>query len=111
MTGYTHEYSRFPSSIMEKIEFKDIDESVSAIINQIEAAIRIGDFTQAQMLIRNNNINDYIINAYKLNWIIEEIRNAQLYSKTKGQQIVYVNSISELPDNPVDGDIYRVRKG
>lgn len=110
MANYTHDYSKFPSSIIEKKEFKDITADVAPYFEQYFQLMLLGDTESAQKIIVENSLDPYIVNAYIFNWLVEEIRNTQIYAKTKGQQIIYVDSIDDLPDNPVDGDIYRVKR-
>lgn len=110
MANYTHEYSNFPSSILNMNEFKDINATVLPRVMEFNTYIKNGNVSAAMDIYNKYNLDDYFVNSVKLNTILESIRNTQIYAKTKGQQIIYVNSISEIPDNPVDGDIYRVLK-
>ena len=36
MASYTHEYSNFPTTIMEKSNYKDVDDTVAELINQLK---------------------------------------------------------------------------
>ena len=107
---YTHDYSNFPNSIMEKVEFKDVDSSVIEAVNAFEEAMANDNYSRAKQIYEDNNLGLYIISAYHWNLAFESLRNMQIYAKTKGQQIHYVDSINDIPDNPVHGDIYRVKR-
>lgn len=110
MANYTHNYSNFPSSIINMPTFKDIDIDILPKIKEFNTAIENGDFKLAINLFNTYNLGDYSVDAEKIETIIEEVRNTQIYAKTKGQQIIYVDSTKDFPDNPVDGDVYRVLK-
>lgn len=106
---YTHDYSDFPNSVMEKFEFKDINSAVIEAVNAHQAALDNNDCATANRIWKENDLGSYILLAYHWNMILENIRNTQIYAKTKGQQIHYVDSLADIPDNPVDSDIFNIK--
>lgn len=109
-SAYTNIHSNFPASIMERTSFKDITPEVASKIAFVESLIANNDIASANKHIEEYELEDYFINADSFNWAFEEIRNTQIYAKTKGQQVIYVDSINDLPSAPANGDIYRVRR-
>ena len=106
---YTHDYSNFPHSVMEKIEFKDVDSSVIEAVNAFEEAMANDNYSRAKQIYEDNDIGSYIISAYHWNMAFENIYNTQIYAKTKGQQIHYIDSVDDIPDSPVHSDIFNVK--
>lgn len=106
---YTHDYSNFPHSVMEKIEFKDVDSSVIEAVNAFEEAMANDNYSHAKQIYKDNNLGSYIISAYHWNLAFENLRNTQIYAKTKGQQIHYIDSVNDIPDSPVHSDIFNIK--
>lgn len=94
MAEMTHEYSQFPEQIMELHNFKDADDSIANVINQIKDLQSQGLYNQAQRIVEQNKdvLGSYIISAENLNAIDEETRNLQIYSKQVQQSIYYQDS-------------------
>lgn len=94
MAEMTHEYSQFPEQIMELHNFKDADDSIAKVINQIKNLQAQGLYNQAQRIVEQNKdvLGSYIISAENLNAIDEETRNLQIYSKQVQQSIYYQDS-------------------
>ena len=110
MANYTNNYSNFPSSIINMPTFKDIDSDILPKIQEFNTAIENYNYKLAFSIFNTYNLGDYCVDAEKIETIVEELRNTQIYAKTKGQQIIYVDSTKDFPSSPVDGDIYRVLK-
>lgn len=53
-SNYAREYSRYPDQVMELIDYKDIDDSVSAVIHDIYQLQAAGDYSAANALIEQN---------------------------------------------------------
>jgi len=81
--------SRFPDSIMELGNYKDIDESVSDLITKIYQAQENDDYETAKKLITEHEslLKPYMINSELLNRLSEELYNTQIYAFTNLQQI------------------------
>lgn len=89
---YAREYSRYPDRVMELIPYRDIDDSVSAIISEIYQFQAAGDYRSANALIEQNKelLKPYSIDMSALRRISEELYNTQLYAK-KTSQHIYVS--------------------
>lgn len=104
MAEFTNEYSRYPSQIMTKKTYKDVDDSVASQIQQIQDLRRAGNYNLAAQKIKALNLSAYNFSAEDINWLIEENRNAQIYAKQKRQNIY---SGSEDPiDTAVTYDVW-----
>lgn len=90
--NYAREYSRYPDKVMELIAYKDIDDSVSAIIQEIYKFQTAGDYRSANALIEQNNelLKPYSIDTSVLRRFSEELYNTQIYAK-KASQHIYVS--------------------
>ena len=104
MASYTHEYSNFPTTIMEKSNYKDVDDTVAGLINQLKIFQQNKDYDSAFLLIAQNpSLKQYIIGVDVINKIIEEIRNTQIYANRK-KQTIYVQD--DEPIAAIDGDVW-----
>lgn len=94
MAEYTHEFSKFPSEIMARHEFRDVTDDVAPIINQINYLRSQGLYGQAAKLIAENAnlLNHYSIDSTTFNTWFEELRNTQIYAK-KVQQVIYTDDL------------------
>lgn len=97
MAAYENEFSNFPEKMITKHNFKNIDDSIASLINQINHLRSQGLYSQAARIIQNNKtvLSQYIIDATTFRTWEEEIYNTQKYAM-KNQQVVYV--IDEEPD-------------
>lgn len=106
MASYTHEYSNFPSTIMEKSHYKDVDNTVAGLINQLKVFQQNKDYNSVVLLIAQNpSLKQYIIGADAFNKLAEEIRNAQIYAKTT-KQTIYIQDKDNIPVSAIDGDVW-----
>jgi len=93
--NYTYEYREsnksLPYAIPEKITYKDVDESVAELVQQIENYILAGNYAAASDLMTENEelLNSYKIDATDVNRLIEDIRNTQIYAKSRKQEIYF----------------------
>ena len=103
--GYTHEYSNFPSTLYTLHNYQDADDSVAPLINQIRAYIASGNYDQAKYYINQNKavLAPYILNMETINALEEEIRNLEIFARTKVQSI-YITPLE--PDEPEVNDVW-----
>ena len=97
---FEREYSNYPKEKIKLHNYKNIDESVIPIINEINSLRAKGQYGQAAELIKNtqntpNDLSQYIIDATTFRTLEEEIYNTQIYAKQK-QQFIYFDK--EEPD-------------
>ena len=89
--NYTNEYRNpaFPSEVMERGSFIDVDDSIGSIINQINTYRSQGKYDMAESLIRQNAdvIAKASFDSFQINALIEEIRNTQIYALQANQEI------------------------
>lgn len=91
MADYTHEYSQFPDQLLTRHNFKDADDSIASIINQIKILQANGEYSRAAEFIElyKDTLGPYVLGSEYLNTIDEETRNIEIYTKAKKQQIFY----------------------
>ena len=104
-TSYTNEYSSFPYNLIKQHHFKDADNSIASLINEINNYKIQGNFEVASKLISENAdlLSHYTIDSSIINIIEEEIRNAQVMALQK-HQCVYFNE--NEPEICAVGDIW-----
>ena len=90
-SSYTQEYSRFPHKVIAQHNFRDADNSIASLINEIENYKLQGNFEVASKIISENAdlLSHYTIDATTINTIEEEIRNAQIMALQKHQCVYY----------------------
>lgn len=105
MSNYTHEYSNFPQEIIQKHNFKDIDNSVSTIVNTIKSLQSQGLYNEASKLIKDNQneLSKYFIDMSVINGMIEHIRNTQICALGNKQ---YIFTDDNLPIAWNIGDVW-----
>lgn len=104
MADYTHEYSNFPSAIMTKKTYRDVTDADAIIINTIKEYQNNKDYASAaRLIVLNPSIKECIPDSTDFNSLCEEIRNAEIYAKTRKQSIYYSN---DVPDIFEDGDVW-----
>jgi hypothetical protein len=104
MSIYEKEFSSFPTSLIKKHNFKNIDDNIAVIINQINLLRSQGLYSKASEIINDNKdlLSQYIIDAVTYRTWEEEIYNTQIYSRQR-QQIVFFDE--EEPEC-LEGDIW-----
>ena len=107
MADYTHEYSNFPTNIYTLhnfLDLKDAPTSVSMVVSEIKELILQGSYNQAALKLEENKniLSQYMIDATFINTLDEELRNLEIYTKTKKQALYYS---TEEPEG-VSGDIW-----
>ena len=65
MSEYSREFSNFPSEKITKHNFKNVDDTIASIINQINSLRLQGLYNQAARIIQNNYdiLSYYIVDA------------------------------------------------
>lgn len=102
--NYTNEYSKLPEQIMERHFYKDVDNSVANDINQIKQLQMQCEYDKVIEILSNRpDLRRYVFGAENMNAIDEEIRNLEIFSKVKKQQIFFEN---EEPEFAVDQDVW-----
>lgn len=105
MRRYETEFSNFPQQKITKHNFKNIDDSIAPIIDQINSLRTQGLYNQASRIIDANKdvLAQYVIDAVTFRTWEEEIYNTQRYA-LKIQQQIYFDD--EEPDYCEEGDIW-----
>lgn len=104
MAQFEREFSNFPNQKITMHNFKNIDDSIADVINQINTLRAQGLYNQAARLIQNNSdiLSQYVADAVTFRTWEEEIYNTQVYAKQK-QQSIYFDDVE--PDC-IDGDVW-----
>ncbi len=94
MASYTHEYSSFPTglyTVNNFLDLKDAPNDVATLVMQIKDYILNGNFTMASSVLEENKdtLKRYIIDATYINKLDEELRNLEIYTRTKKQGLYY----------------------
>lgn len=105
MDSYTHEYSKLPHQLYTRHYFKDVDDTVGNLINQIKLLQQQGKYDKVNEIIKNNkeNLQQYALGADYINAIDEEIRNLEIFASEKRQVVYYV---SNEPGGALINDIW-----
>ena len=92
MPKYTYQAgAHWPLSLIDLTNYKDADNTVGELIAQIKAYQEAGDFDAAQAIITEHaaELKPYALDAAAINKYVEEIRNLEIYTKSKKQQVFY----------------------
>lgn len=90
MASYTNEYSKLPQEILTLHKFKDVDNTVAPLVNQIKILQAQGAYDKVNEIIKEYpNLQPYIFGAENWNALEEETRNLEIMTKSKKQQIFY----------------------
>ena len=105
MVNFTHEYSNYPSEVIEKHNFKDPDGAVADMITRIKSLRTAGLHQEAADLIEKNKdaLKPYLIDTALINELIEQIRNTQIYALS-AKQCIY--TAEAPPYAPQDNDVW-----
>lgn len=106
MTEYENEFSNFPLKKIAKHNFKNIDDNIASVINQINTLRSQGLYNQASRIIQNNADipSQYIVDAVTFRTWEEEIYNTQKYAK-QVQQSIYFDELEDDFDG-IEGDVW-----
>ncbi|MCM1232120.1 MAG: hypothetical protein NC489_18520 [Ruminococcus flavefaciens] len=105
MSIYENEFSNFPEKKITRHNFKNVDDNIADIINQINTLRSQKLYNQAARIVENNKdiLPQYIVDAVILRTLEEEIFNTQIFAKQR-QQIIFFDE--EEPDDCIEGDIW-----
>ncbi len=106
MAKYEREFSLFPEKKIIRHNFKNVDDNIAPIINQINTLRLQGSYNQASRIVQNNFdvLSHYIVDAITFRTWEEEIYNTQIYAKQK-QQSIYFDEYEEDVDC-IEGDVW-----
>ena len=106
MTNFSDEFSSFPSRKITKHDFKNIDDDIAPVINQINSLRAQGLYNQAARIIQNNidTLSQYIVDASTFRTWEEEIYNTQIYAKQVQQSIYFDESENDF--DGIEGDVW-----
>lgn len=104
MAYFEHEYSNFPTETIKLKKYKNVDDSIAPVINEINSLMSQGLYNQAARLKEKNAdiLPQYVFDSESINTLIEEIHNTQLFAKQR-QQFIWFDS-----DEPpaIYGDVW-----
>lgn len=105
MAQYENEFTNFPHKLITKHNYKNVDDIVAPLINQINALKSQGFYAQASKILQNNKeiLVPYIIDAVSFRELEEEIYNTQKYAKQQQQSVFFED---EEPDYCEEEDIW-----
>lgn len=115
--GYTYEYRTqaegFPTVVPAMTTYKNVDSVVGEVVSQIEAAVAAGDYDTAAQIISDyedsvsaepeKSLKNYMITAETINRLIEDLRNTQIFSMQKQQEIYFSET---QPTDAKFGDVW-----
>lgn len=106
MSEYEREFSNFPDKKITLHRFKNVDDTIAALINQINDLRNQGLYSQAASIINKNKdlLSQYIVDATTYRTWEEEIFNAQKYAR-QNQQSIYFDE-SEDDFDGIEGDVW-----
>ena len=105
MSQYETEFSNFPQKLITLHNFKNIDDTIATVINQVNTLRSQGLYNQASRIIENNKdvLAQYVVDAVTFRTWEEEIQNTQKYAKAQ-QQVIYFED--EEPEYCLENDVW-----
>lgn len=105
MSQYETEFSNFPQKLITLHHFKNVDDTVAGIINQVNTLRQQGLYNQASRIMDNNKdiMFQYIVDAITFRTWEEEIYNTQKYAKAQ-QQVIFFED--EEPEYCLEDDVW-----
>lgn len=106
MDSYTHEYSKLPHQLYTRHYFKDVDDTVGNLINQIKILQQQREYDKVNEIIKNNkeNLQQYAFGADYVNAIDEEIRNLEIFTLEKKHKTIFYSNVE--PETNFVNDIW-----
>lgn len=106
MAEYSREFSSFPSKKITRHNFKNVDDNIASIINQINTLRTQGLYNQAARIVQDNFdvLSHYIVDAITFRTWEEEIYNTQKYAR-QIQQSIFFDETEEDFDG-IEGDVW-----
>lgn len=95
---YSHEYSKFPDKLITLHHFKDADDSVASLINEINdlKARGLNDLANKKSTEYADILKPYIIDSEVIRTNEEEIYNTQVMAKQKHQCVYTQEDIPKI---------------
>jgi hypothetical protein len=105
MAKFTHEYSNFPDELITVVNYKNVNDTIGDLINQINEYRLAGNYTAAQILISDyaTQLKPYNLDMTIINTMVEEIRNTQIKSRVAGQ---FLSIDEDEPDGVWEGFVW-----
>lgn len=106
MAEYSREFSSFPSKKITRHNFKNVDDNIAPIINQIKSLQLQGLYNQAARILQDNFdiLSHYIVDAIVFRTWEEEIYNTQKYARQVQQSIFFDETEEEF--DGIEGDVW-----
>lgn len=106
MAEFEREFSSFPEKKITRHDFKNVDDNIAPVINQINSLRTQGKYNQAARIVQNNFdiLSHYIVDAITFRTWEEEIYNTQIYARQK-QQLIFFDENEEDVDC-IEGDVW-----
>ncbi len=106
ISKYENEFSNFPYKKITKHDFRNVDDNIAPVINQINSLRTQGLYNQAARIIEQNLdiLSHYIVDAITYRTWEEEIYNTQIYAKQKQQSIYFDESEEDV--DCIEGDVW-----
>lgn len=103
MANYENEFSNFPFQKITKHNFKNVNDNVASIINQINELRSQGLYDQAARVIQNNSdiLGQYVVDAVTFRTWEEEIFNTQVYAKKMQQSVYFENKEPDCMEDDI----------
>ena len=105
MAKFTHEYSNYPDAPIDLVGYKNVNDTIGDLINQINAYRLDGNYAAAQILIDEyaSQLKKYNLDMSIINKLIEEIRNTQIKAYVAGQ---FLSIEEDEPDGVWDNFVW-----
>lgn len=106
MAEYSREFSSFPSKKITRHNFKNVDDNIAPVINQIKTLQEQEKYNQAARIIQNNFdiLSHYIVDAITFRTLEEEIYNTQKYARQIQQSIFFDENEEDF--DGIEGDVW-----
>lgn len=106
MAEYSREFSSFPSKKITRHSFKNVDDNIASIINQIKSLQLQGLYNQAARVVQDNFdvLSHYIVDAITFRTWEEEIYNTQKYARQVQQSIFFDEDEDDF--DGIEGDVW-----
>lgn len=106
MSRFENEFSNFPNKKITRHNFKNVDDNIGNIVNQINLLRSQGLYNQASRIMKNNIdiLSQYIVDAITFRTWEEEIYNTQKYAR-QVQQSIYFDELEKDFDG-IEGDVW-----
>lgn len=106
MSQFEREFSNFPLKKITRHNFKNVDDTIAPVINQIKSYQSQGLYAKAATIIQNNFdiLSHYIVDAISYRTWEEEIYNTQIYARQKQQSIYFDESEEDV--DCIEGDVW-----